>query len=177
MRTSIGSVFLYSSCGDGSAHADRLHLSAWLCDHGLSRHAHGVARSPSPHPLLADRHASSLSRAQDSGRDGQVDAGHHHRVALWPPAQSGLLERASDRPLVGAGPLGHLAATPQWHPVSVWRRQSCGQTRHQESCGAERAYQPAASLVFRPALRAVDGRMGWVSPAGGLSPHCAQTPR
>src|SRR5437899_3577642 len=45
MRTSIGSFFLSPSSGDGSAHADRLHLSAWLCDHGLSRHAHGVARS------------------------------------------------------------------------------------------------------------------------------------
>ena len=53
MRTSIGSFFLYLSSGDGSAHAARLHLSAWLCDPGLSRHAHGVAQSPSSHILLA----------------------------------------------------------------------------------------------------------------------------
>ena len=101
---------------------------------------------------------------------------HDHRLALWPRAQSRLLERASARQLVGAGSLGHPAAASQWHPVSVWRRQSRRQTRHQESCGAERAYQSASSLVFWPALRAADGGMGRLSRAGGLSAHSAQTP-
>src|SRR5213592_3754969 len=58
MRTSIGRFFLSASSGEGSAHARRLHLSPWLCDHGISRHAHGVARSPSSHILLAHLHAS-----------------------------------------------------------------------------------------------------------------------
>src|SRR5437773_4154033 len=97
MRTSIGSFFLYPSSGESSAHADRLHLSAWLCDPGLSRHAHGVAWSPSSPILLAHLHASRLARAQDLGRDGPVDASDYHRLALWTLAQSRLLERASPR--------------------------------------------------------------------------------
>src|SRR6266566_2202758 len=55
MRTSTGSFFLSPSYGDDSAHDDRLHLFAWLCDHSLARHAHGVARAPSSHILLAHR--------------------------------------------------------------------------------------------------------------------------
>src|SRR5437867_10110147 len=156
MRTSIGSFLFYPSYGDSAAYADRLHLSAWLCDHGISRHAHGVARSPSSHILLAHLHASRLSRAQDLGRDGPVDTSHHHRLALWPPAQSRLLEHASHRQLVGSRCLGHLATAYQWRTVSVWRREPRRQTRHEESRSPERAYQPASSLVFWPALRAVD---------------------
>src|SRR5512132_901808 len=78
MRTSIVCFFLCTPYGNGAAHDDRFHLSAWLCDHGLSRHAHGVARSPSAPILLAHLHASRLARAQDLGRDGQVDASHSH---------------------------------------------------------------------------------------------------
>src|SRR6266699_6804809 len=177
MRTSIGSFLLYPSSGDGSAYADRLYLSAGLCDHGLSRHAHGVARSPSSHILLAHLHASRLSRTQDLGRDGPVDASHHHGVALWTPAQSRLLERASPRELVGAGSRGHLASTGERHPVSLWRWQPRRQTWDQESCGAERAYQPASSLVFWPALRAADGGMGQLSRAGRFSADFAQASR
>src|SRR6266550_1520531 len=99
MRTFIGSCFLPPSSGEGSAHADRLHLSAWLCDPGLSRYAHGVARSPSSHILLAHLHASRLSRAQDLGRDDPVDTSDPHRLALWELAQSRLLECASPREL------------------------------------------------------------------------------
>src|SRR5437764_12120745 len=88
MRTSLVSGLLSSSSGAGSAHADRLHLSAWLCDPGLSRHAHGMARAPSSHLLLAYLHASRLSRAQDLGRDGPVDTRHDHGLALWALAQS-----------------------------------------------------------------------------------------
>ena len=72
-----------------------------------------------------------------------------------------------------------LATLPPPHQrraVSVWRRQSRRQTRHEESRGAERAYQPASSLVFWPALRAVDGGVGRLSHAGGLSAHFAQAP-
>ena len=43
-----------------------------------------------------------------------MDARRHHGVALWAPAQSGLLERASPRQLVGAEHLGDLASTHQW---------------------------------------------------------------
>src|SRR6267142_5957208 len=177
MRTSIGSFFLSPSSGEGSIHADRLHLSAWLCDPGLSRHAHGVARAPSSHILLAYLHASRLSRAQDLGRDGPVDARHHYRLALWTRAQSRLLERASPRELVGAGSRGHLASPGERHPVSLWRWQPRRQTRHEESRGPERAYQPASSLVFWPALRVVDGGVGRLSPPSGLSAHSAQVPR
>src|SRR4030095_12149337 len=108
MRTSIASFFLDPSYGDGSAHAARLHLSAWLYDHSISRHAHGVARSPSSHILLAHLHASHLSRAQALGRVAKVAPRHHHRLALWSSAQSRLLERASYRELVGTGSRGHL---------------------------------------------------------------------
>src|SRR5882762_5616621 len=100
MRAAIGSFFLSPSSGEGSSHADRLHLSAWLCDHGISRHAHGVARAPSSHILLAHLHASGAPGAKNLGRDGQVDTRHYHRLALWTPAESGLLERASARQLV-----------------------------------------------------------------------------
>src|SRR5215208_7105013 len=160
MGTSIGSFFLYPSYGDGSAHADRLHLSAWLCDCGISRHAHGVARSPSSHILLAHLHASRLSRAQDLGRDGQVDASYPHRLALWTLAQSRLLERASHRELVGAGSRGYLASTGERQPVSLWRWQPRRQTRHEKSRSAERTHKQASSLVFGAALRAVDGGVG-----------------
>src|SRR5215471_12148272 len=97
--------FPSTSSGDGSAHADRLHLSAWLCDPGVSRHAHRVARSSSPHLLLASIHASRASGATYVGRDGPVDPSDHHRVALRPLTQSRLLERPSARQLVGAGSL------------------------------------------------------------------------
>src|SRR5215813_2508711 len=176
MRISIGSFFLYLSYGDGSTHADRLHLSAWLCDPGLSRHAHGVAWSPSAHLLLAHLHASRLARAQDLGRDGPVDARRQHRLALRPLAQSYVLERASPRELVGAGSPGHLARPSERHCVSLWRWQPRRQTWDQESGDAEGSHQPASPLVFWPALRTVDGGMGWLSPASGLSPHTAQTP-
>src|SRR6267143_3281882 len=128
MRTSIVCFFLCTPYGNGAAHDDRLHLSAWLCDHGLSRHAHGVARSPSSHILLAHLHASRLSRAQDLGRDGQVDARHHHRLALWTLAQSCLLERASPRELVGTGSRGHLSL------------EDCGRYIEQKSCDPCAAY-------------------------------------
>jgi len=168
--------FLSSSSGEGSAHADRLHLFAWLCDPSLSRHAPGVARSPSSHLLLAHLHASRLSRPQDLGRDGPVDARHDHGLALWALAQSRLLECASPRELVGTGSRGHLARTSERHPVALWRWQSRRQTRHQESCGAERTHKPASSLVFGAALRAVDGSVGRLSGACGLSPHFAEAP-
>src|SRR5262249_28545815 len=109
MRTSMGSFFLSPSSGEGSVHADRLHLSAWLCPHRLSRHAHGMARPPSSHLLLAHLHPSRTPGAQHVGRDGQVDACHYHRVALWALAQSRLLERASPRELVSARSPTHLA--------------------------------------------------------------------
>src|SRR5437667_10227180 len=117
-RPSVALVSL--SSGEGSAYADRLHLFAWLCDHGLSWHAHGVAWAPSSHLLLAHLHASRLSRAQDPGRARQVDASRHHRLALWPLAHSRLLECASPRELAGAGSLDHLARTSERSPVSVW---------------------------------------------------------
>src|SRR5215831_573644 len=114
MRYSIGSCFLSAFSGDGTTHADGFHLSAWLCDTGLSRDADRLARAASPHLLLAGLHASRAPRATHLGRDGPMDARHHHRLALWPPAQSGLLERPPARPLVGAGPAGHLAAASAW---------------------------------------------------------------
>src|SRR6516162_6680756 len=69
MSTSIASFLLSPSSEEGSVHADRLHLSPWLCDPGLSRHAHRMARAPSPHILLAHLHASRAPGAQNVGRD------------------------------------------------------------------------------------------------------------
>src|SRR5262245_34403395 len=177
MQISIARFLLRTLSGDGAAHDAGLHLPPWFCDGGVSRPTHRVAWSPSPHFLLAGLHASGAPRATHLGRNGPVDARHDHGVALWTLAQSRLLERASARQLVGTGSLDHLAAAYQWRAVSVWRWQSCGQTWDQESGGAEGSQQPASPLVFWPALRAVDGGMGWLSPAGGLSYHPAQTPR
>ena len=73
--------------------------------------------------------------------------------------------------------LATLPTTHPWCAVSVWRWQSRRQTRHQESRGPERAEQPASSVVFWPALRGLDGRMGWLSHAGGLSADFAQASR
>ena len=56
---SIVRLFLCTPSRDGAAHADRLHLSTWLWDDGRAWHAHRVARSPSPHFLLAALHAIS----------------------------------------------------------------------------------------------------------------------
>src|SRR2546428_12582846 len=100
-RPSVALVSL--SSGEGSAHADRLHLFAWLCDPGLSWHAHGVAWGPSSHLLLAHLHASRLSPAQDPGRARQVDTSRPHRAALWPPAPNRPFECATPRELGGAG--------------------------------------------------------------------------
>jgi hypothetical protein len=52
------------------------------------RYPHGAARASSPPALLARLYARRVSRAQDFGRDGQVDASRHDRVALWAPACS-----------------------------------------------------------------------------------------
>jgi hypothetical protein len=90
-------------------HADRLHLCAWFCECGMSRHAHRVARASSPDALLADVHASGAPGTQDLGSEGPVDTRHCHRLALWPLAHSDVLERPSPRELVGTGALGALA--------------------------------------------------------------------
>ena len=95
MRHFIGYWFRSTSSGDGVAHADGLYLSAWLCDRGVSRYAHRVARSSSPYLLLAGVHASRAAGAPYLGRDGPVDSSDHHRVALGAPAQSGASIMAS----------------------------------------------------------------------------------
>src|SRR5205809_6758920 len=59
---------------------------------------------------------------------------------------------------------------------NVYGREPRRQTWHEESCGPERAYKPASSLVFGPALRPVDGGVGRLSCACGFSAHSAQTP-
>ena len=138
MRTSIVHFFLCLPYRDGAAHDDRLHLPAWLCDHGVSRHAHRVARSPSSPALLAHLHASRLSWAQNLGRDGQVDA--------QPPSPPGALGACSKRPIgtcicssagwrrISWPPCRHppmacciclaMAATPtNAAPRILWRRQ------------------------------------------------------
>src|SRR5215831_653218 len=176
MRASIIHFFPCPFSEESSAHEDRLHLFAWLCDRGLSWHAHRMARASSPAALLADLHTSGAPRTPHLGRDGPVDAHHRHRLALRPLAQSDVLERPSPRELVGTGVCGHLAATRQWGAVPVWRWQSCRQTRHQESGGAERPDKPASPLVFWPALCAVDGSLGRLSCTGRLSAHSAQAP-
>jgi hypothetical protein len=71
---SIVRLFLCTPYKDGSGYDDRLHLSSWLCDDGISWYAQRVARSPSPHFLLAGLHASGASGTKNLGRNGQVDA-------------------------------------------------------------------------------------------------------
>jgi hypothetical protein len=176
MRTSLGSSFLSPSSGEGSAHADRLYLFAWLCAPGLSWYAPSVARAPSAHLLLAPLHARRFSRVQDPGRACQGDAREHHRVALWPRAQRRLLAGASPRARAGAGPLDHLASSSARAPGSLWRWQPRGHTRPQASGGAKRAEQQAASLVVWPALRLGEGGVGRLSWAGAFSAPAAQTP-
>jgi hypothetical protein len=176
MRHSIGHCFLAPSSGDGATHADGLYLPPGVCDPGLSRYAHRMARSASPHLLLVGVHASGAPWATYLGRDGPVDPSVHPRLALWSLAQSRLLERASHRRLVGTRARDDLASADEWRPVSLWGWQPRRQTRRQKSYGAERAYQPASSLVFWSALRAVDGGVGGLSRASGLSAHSAQAP-
>jgi hypothetical protein len=65
---------------DDSAHADRLHLFAKLCDARISRYAQRMAQPPSAPVMLADLHARSLPRAQDLGRDGSMDT---HHITAW----------------------------------------------------------------------------------------------
>src|SRR5687768_486867 len=119
MWHSIVRYFRSPCSGDDAAYADGLYLPPWVCDPGLSRHADRLARSASPHLLLAGVHASRAPGATYLGRDGPVDASEHHRVALWPSAQSRLLERASARPLVGAAsaplPLARVSAGGDGH--------------------------------------------------------------
>ena len=90
---SIVRSFLCTLSGDGAAHDDGLHLPPWFCDGRVARPAHHVAWSPSPHFLLAGLHTSGAPRPTHFGRDGPVDARHHHGVALWTLAQSRVLER------------------------------------------------------------------------------------
>src|SRR5262245_35890705 len=124
MRYSMGHCFLSFSCGDGATHDDGLHLPPWVCDPGISRHADCLARSSSPYLLLAGVYASCALGATHLGRDGSMDTSDYHRVALWSFAQSRLLERASVRPLVGAGSHGHFVFSYPWGVVSGWRWQS-----------------------------------------------------
>ena len=96
MRHSIVRWFLSTSSGDGAAHADGLHLPAWICNSGVSRHAHGVARTPSPHLLLA-----GLAKPY-TGRTTLEEMARWTPTAItawrtWAPYQSSLLERASAR--------------------------------------------------------------------------------
>jgi len=176
MSTAIGSFWRPPSSGEGSAPAERLHLSARRWDQGLARHAHRGARAPSSALLLAPLPASRRSRAQALGRDGPGAARHQHGVARGARAQSRLLARASPRAVVGAGAHGHLASPRARHPVSLWRWQPRRPTRPQESGGAARAHQPAASLVLWPALRPGEGGMGARAPPRGLAAHAAQAP-
>src|SRR5262249_52065237 len=136
----------------------------------------GGGRRPSLILRRALLHASRHARAKAFGRDGWVDTRRDHRLALWTPAQSGLLEHPSHRELVGAGSRGHLARPGERYSVSLWRWQPRRQTRHQESGGAERAHKQTSPLVFWPALRVVDGGVGRLSPPRGLSAHFAEAP-
>jgi hypothetical protein len=132
MRTPIGSFFLDPSSGDRSAPAQRLHRSAGLCDPGLARQAHGVARSPSSPLLLAPLHASRLAwtpatlTAWRFGRGRKAAEGHVPRLVSWgaparvaplPAPATGLLS------LVGDG--RHAAPRGTTNPVGQQ-----GRSRH-----------------------------------------------
>ena len=104
-----------------------------------------------------------------------MDPCHHHRVALWTPAQSRLLERASHRQLVGAGSLGHLAAAPEWRAVSVWRRRHADKRGTKNPVGQKGRISQHHPWFFGLRFVLLIG-MGQLSPSGGLSDYSAQTP-
>jgi hypothetical protein len=176
MRTARGSFLRSPSSGEGSTPAERLHLAAGLGDPGLARPAHGVARAPSSPLRLAHRPARGAPGAPHRDREGPRDARPQHRLALGPPAASGLWDRASARPLVRAGALRHLAAASAWPPLAVGRRPPRRPPRPPASWGAARADQPAAARVCWPALRPGAGGVGRRSRAGELVAHAAHTP-
>src|SRR5918994_3099710 len=99
----------YDSFGDDPAHDDRLHLSARFRHRLFSGYAWRLEKSPSSHALLAHLYAGHLSRTQHPTRDGEMDTGLHHRLALFAAPESDLLERPSDGQLDGSGPHRHPA--------------------------------------------------------------------
>jgi hypothetical protein len=171
IRTSIVSFLLCLPYSDGAAHDNRLHLSTWLCDHDISRHAHGVPQSPSPQSLLAHLYASRLARAQNLGRDGQVAPA---TITAW---RFGRLLKATYwnvHLIVSWLAQGLLAILP---PPTNAVLYLFGDGSHANKRGAknpggtERAHQPASSVVFWPTLRIVDGSVGWLSRVSRLSHH------
>src|SRR5918911_2639178 len=103
---------------------DCRHVRAPLWHDPVSRDARHLEKSSSPPPVLAGLHASPVSRAENLGRAGPLDAGLAHGLALAPRPQGGLLEYPSAGRVVGPGSLPHLATPQGWHPVS-WGGWEC----------------------------------------------------
>src|SRR3954452_1634184 len=99
------------------------HLFASVRHDPFSRYARCL-ETPSPsRALLAHRHASPLSRAENIGRAGPLDSELDHGLAFSPCAQGGLLEYPSAAGVVGAGSLQRLATTPRRDAPSRGRWQ------------------------------------------------------
>src|SRR5215471_7245354 len=75
----------------GAARYGHSDLSASVRHTAVSRYARPVERASPSHPVLAHRHASPVSGAENLGRTGSLDAGLDYRLALPPRAQSRVL--------------------------------------------------------------------------------------
>ena len=71
----------------------RGHLLAPFCYSPVSHYARHLEKPPSPHPVLARLHASSIPRAENLGRTRSLDPGGHHGVA-FPPLVEGVVYQA-----------------------------------------------------------------------------------
>src|SRR5688500_14562255 len=89
----------------------------------VSWYARHVERPPSPHPVLAGRHAGPVSGSENLGGAGSLDAVSDHRVALPSLVGCRLLGCSYAGGVVGPGSAQHLATAPRWHPLSGGRWQ------------------------------------------------------
>src|SRR5215813_14406020 len=149
------------------------HLFASVRHHLVSRYAWRLAPSSPAGALLADGHASAVSRAENVGRTRPLDAGCDHGVALAPRAQGGLLGCPSAGRLVGRRSVADLA-TPQGRDTPSgggWQCQT--QAGDAESLGPKRAEKRASALVLRHPLCPVACHVRCLSSPRGLSRSAA----
>ena len=97
----------------GAAVYGHNHLFAVVHHMPVARHARRVERASPSHPLLAHRHASPVSRAENRGRIGPLDTGLDHCLALAPRAQSRVLGYPSAGGVVSRGNPADLATAPR----------------------------------------------------------------
>ena len=161
------------SCYGAASHG-HCYLFAPVRHDPVSRYARHLERSSPSRPVLAHCHASPVSRAENLGRTGPLDAGLDHRLALSPRAQGRLLGCPCAGGVVGRGSAADLATTQGRDTPSGGGWQCQTQAGDAESLGPKRAEKRASALVFRHPVCPVDCHVGRLSSPRGLSRHSAQ---